>query len=943
MNLQTLKVITPQGQQSLVAEIDNLQVIDVRPESRFVLADSLGLAPKQVKFSREDNDLLVIDQGENFFVLKDYYSQYSDSTFLTGLEANGQYYSYPVNDHIVAFEPVTEHVLASELSSLDTTVLDSNLSKSYKPWFFAGLGSLGVFGGLAALSSSSDSPPRLPNNESENEPMNKLKNTQAAITIDGDARVGETLTAEIKDADGVPNSGISYQWYAGGNPINGATKSTYTPDTGVISSHLSVRANYTDNAGFSEKSLSAATAKVVEAGSASKNNPAVITIDGDARVGETLTAEIKDADGVPNSGISYQWYAGGNPINGATKSTYTPDTGVISSHLSVRATYTDNAGFSEKSLSANTETVVNNEAFNKPQSQIVPPEMDGMNGPTINSELIVPNINNSPASITISGNKVGTLSAKIQDADGVPNSGVTYQWFADGQRIDGAAQSTYSLTSKEAGKTITVKASYKDNKGSTESIISDSDANIYTSKPASSLVVDVTDARYGAKGNGRTDDTAAIQDAINFVSKSGGGTVYIPEGDYLIDTTARLRMRSNVTVKMEDDTVLEAIPSDKGSHYVFFVRDVENVNITGGTIVGDRYEHFGKGGNWGVGIGILGSKDVTIEGVHVQDFRGDGVYIGANKGKSEDITLYNVVSDNNVRQGVTIVDGDGIEIISSIFKNTNGARPAAGINIEPNNNELVTNVNIISSQSLDNESSGIVISERASGIRNEINNVLVDGNDVIGNGFDIRLNGVTDSQFTNNYIDGVGTAISSSDRILASIILNDKTSGIEVSGNTVVTNGNEVRRGDIDDRGKGNEVFDNLIMGTDSKDKLLGSIGDDVLDGGYGRDILTGGDGADIFAFSSKLSTKNIDTITDFNSKEGDKIGLSEVIFGDLNIKGLKDNWFAADGERADANTRILQKGDDLYFDADGSGTAFSAVQFATVNQTLAIDDFIIM
>ncbi len=48
MNLQTLKVITPQGQQSLVAEIDNLQVIDVRPESRFVLADSLGLAPKQV-------------------------------------------------------------------------------------------------------------------------------------------------------------------------------------------------------------------------------------------------------------------------------------------------------------------------------------------------------------------------------------------------------------------------------------------------------------------------------------------------------------------------------------------------------------------------------------------------------------------------------------------------------------------------------------------------------------------------------------------------------------------------------------------------------------------------------------------------------------------------------------------------------------------------------
>ncbi|MBO1531415.1 right-handed parallel beta-helix repeat-containing protein [Psychrobacter sp. F1192] len=937
MTLQTLKVITPQGQQLLVAEVDNLQAIDVRSGSQFLLADSLGLAPKQVKFSREDNDLLVIDQDESFFVLKDYYTNNQDSVVITGLEADGQRYIYPLGTDIST----------SELSSMENITPDNNISKFYKPWFFVGLGSLGVLGTVTALGSSSDSPPRSLI-KLEQTQMKESKNNPAIISIDGEARVGETLTAIVKDADGIPNSGISYQWYAGGNPIRGATKSTYTPDTGVISSHLTVRATYTDGANFSENTLSAATAKVVTAGSELKNNPAIVSIDGVAKVGETLTAVIKDADGVPNSGISYQWYAGGNPIRGATKSTYTPDTGVISSHLTVQATYTDDADFSEKSLSAATAKVVRNEGIEKPEGEVQPPAMGQVVGPSTDSESIGPSINSNPnnasASITISGNKVGILSAKIDDADGVPKSGVTYQWFADGQRIDGATQSTYSLTSKEAGKAITVKASYTDNKGSTESLVSDSDANIYTTDPAGSLVVDVTDGKYGAKGNGSTDDTAAIQKAINFVSNNGGGTVYIPDGNYLIDTTSNgIWMRSNVTVKMEDNTVLEAIPSNQESHYVLFIRDVENVNVTGGTIVGDRYEHFGTGSHWGIGIGILGAKDVTIENVNVQDFRGDGVYIGENESQSENVTIYNVVSDNNSRQGITIVDGDGIEIINSVFKNTKGAQPSAGINIEPDNNDLVTNVSIISSQSLNNEGNGIVISERASGVNHGINNITVDGNEVVGNGLNILLNGVTDGQITNNFIDGVGTAFSADGRVLTGIALDDNTNGIEVSGNTVVTNGNEVRRHDIDDRGQGNEVFDNLVIGTDGNDALQGGFGNDILNGGYGRDILTGGDGADIFLFNSELGAKNIDTITDFNSREGDQIGLSEVIFGDLSIESLEGNWFAADGERSDANTRVLQKGNKLYFDADGSDNAFSEVQFATVNQTLTMDDFIIM
>lgn len=42
---------------------------------------------------------------------------------------------------------------------------------------------------------------------------------------------------------------------------------------------------------------------------------------------------------------------------------------------------------------------------------------------------------------------------------------------------------------------------------------------------------------YGATGNGTTDDTAAIQDAINAAGAAGGGVVFLPPGTYLVSDT----------------------------------------------------------------------------------------------------------------------------------------------------------------------------------------------------------------------------------------------------------------------------------------------------------------------------------------------------------------------------------------------------------------------
>ena len=56
---------------------------------------------------------------------------------------------------------------------------------------------------------------------------------------------------------------------------------------------------------------------------------------------------------------------------------------------------------------------------------------------------------------------------------------------------------------------------------------------------------DVTDPVYGATGDGTTDDTVAIQAAIDACEAAGGGTVYFPRGVYVVNGALQDTGRSN--------------------------------------------------------------------------------------------------------------------------------------------------------------------------------------------------------------------------------------------------------------------------------------------------------------------------------------------------------------------------------------------------------------
>lgn len=243
-------------------------------------------------------------------------------------------------------------------------------------------------------------------------------------------------------------------------------------------------------------------------------------------------------------------------------------------------------------------------------------------------------------------------------------------------------------------------------------------------------------ARYA---DGRSDATAAIQSLVDTASK-GDGVVNLPGGDYLVDADRGVMLRDGTRMVLSPSTRLIASPQRKGSYAVIKIYGVRGASVSGGAIVGERHRHLGKGGEWGMGIDIKGSSSIRISNITISDCWGDGVYIGGWKGvPSTDVALDNVTSLRNRRQGLSITSGDRILVSNSRFIGTSGTAPQAGIDLEPNKGERVSNVTIRNCEAKDNAGPGIMTWNSAS-------NVKIIGCTIQRNGyFGVYLGGVVDS------------------------------------------------------------------------------------------------------------------------------------------------------------------------------------------------------
>ena len=343
-----------------------------------------------------------------------------------------------------------------------------------------------------------------------------------SVTVSGTPTQGQTLTAAntLADVDGLGT--ISYQWFADGVAISGAIGNTLLLSQAQVGKSISLTASYTDDGGTAESMASAATAAVANVNDASTGS---VTISGTPTQGQTLTAAntLADVDGL--GPISYQWFADGAALSGATGDSLRLSQAQVGQAISVTASYIDGFGTAESVASAATAAVANvNDA--------------------------------ATGSVTISGTPTQgqTLTAAntLVDVDGLGT--IAYQWFADGVAISGAIGNTLLLSQAQVGQAISVTASNIDGFGTAESVTSEATDEVDNVNDAATGSVTVS----GTPAQGQTltaANTLADVDGLGPISYqwfADGAALSGATGDSLLLSQAQVGQAISVTASYID-------------------------------------------------------------------------------------------------------------------------------------------------------------------------------------------------------------------------------------------------------------------------------------------------------------------------------------------------------------------------------------------------------
>ena len=172
------------------------------------------------------------------------------------------------------------------------------------------------------------------------------------------------------------------------------------------------------------------------------------------------------------------------------------------------------------------------------------------------------------------------------------------------------------------------------------------------------LFVNVMD--FGAKGNGTTDDTQAIQDAINAAETSSDtNTVYIPNGTYLV---SQIKLKSNVKIMGNGfNTILKSIDNNPNDSVICFnSTNVQYATVENLCIKGNRWVDSNDSYTDGIRLdneGGSGDCCTTLRNLKIVECAGNGIHIMTSVRETR---IDNCLSQSNELNGL-LMDEDATD------------------------------------------------------------------------------------------------------------------------------------------------------------------------------------------------------------------------------------------------------------------------------------------
>lgn len=209
--------------------------------------------------------------------------------------------------------------------------------------------------------------------------------------------------------------------------------------------------------------------------------------------------------------------------------------------------------------------------------------------------------------------------------------------------------------------------------------------------PTNKKVVDIRE--YGAWANAKN-NREAIQSALDAISESGGGVVFVGGGRYV---TGSLRLHSNTTLFIEKDSALVASHEKTDMDYgcLLLCENAENITLTGGGAI------CGEGNYYSLAPKYAPKTEPFAETLGVwemrQEYRKRVRFAAENKYgnlvrlvRCNNVTIENFMLQNSAAWTLELNGCDGVQIRDFVIDNNRHVANTDGIDVAGSSNVEIT-------------------------------------------------------------------------------------------------------------------------------------------------------------------------------------------------------------------------------------------------------------